>query len=47
MCDILLNGGDNHIAMIKHLIISNEVLDYFQNLYQLTNRIIQMVLKKN
>jgi hypothetical protein len=32
--------------MIKHLIISNEVLDYFQNLYRLTNRIVQMVLRK-
>jgi hypothetical protein len=46
MCDILLNCGNIHIAMIKHLITSNEVLDYFQNLYQLTNRTIQMVLRK-
>jgi hypothetical protein len=45
-CDILLNCGNIHIAMIKHLITSNEVLDYFQNLYQLINRTIQMVLRK-
>ncbi len=45
MCDPL-DCGDIHIAMIKHLIISNEVLDYFQNLYRLTNRIVQMVLRK-
>ncbi len=32
--------------MIKHLITSNEVLDYFQNLYQLINRTIPMVLRK-
>jgi hypothetical protein len=29
MCDILLNYEDNHIAMMKHLITSNEVVDYF------------------
>jgi hypothetical protein len=46
MCDIFLNGGDSHIAMIKHLETSKEVWDYFQSLYQLTNRATQMVLKK-
>ncbi len=46
MCDIFLNCGDSHIVMIKHLITSNEVLDYFQNLYQLINRTIPMVLRK-
>jgi len=38
MCDILLNYEDNHIAMIEHLITSNEVVDYFWNLYQLINK---------
>jgi hypothetical protein len=46
MCDILLNYEDNHIAMIKHLITSNEVVDYFWNLYQLINKTIEMVLRK-
>ncbi len=46
MCDILLNCGDGQIAIIKHLETSKEVWDYFQSIYQLTNRTTQMVLKK-
>ncbi len=46
MCDILLNYEEYHIAMIKHLITSNEVVDYFLNIYQLINKTTQMVLRK-
>jgi len=46
MCEILLNCGYGHIAMIKHVETSKEVWDYFQSFYQLTNRATQMVLKK-